>query len=428
MAGLRRSRTCWIVVAVLAMVAIAVAGILAEVVLRPGPGGQPAPAVHWRAPAALSDHRTIEGPFVTEENGRAYVLAEDDLPDLPGGVVWSSADGTNWAGRSMTISYPEYPRSRVFWFDAGLDLFAFTGDARGGLIVAGQMDTAFLSRAVVWHAADGVTFTRASVANEMPGGIVAAASGSGRLVAIGWTAHPPGDSGSQSAPEPAVWTADDGDTWTVSSLPDASGFSAAAVVAWRAGFVAFANSDPSAGLDSSARRSPSGARVWTSGDGRTWERASQQLVGFSARVAVAVADRVIVFGISHPDGNGFGTPSAWSSSDGRSWVEAVLPSRGPVSRYCGVAYTGRLAVAVAEPQPAPETADEANAPNDVWDSVDGLNWQLAPADPELAVGCQIETNTPVTGEQVSSVGGRVILVEGGNKGPIAHLGDVVGLP
>jgi hypothetical protein len=430
MARLGRSRTCWLAAAVLTTVAVAAAGLLAEVIWRPASGVRLASGVHWLDPFTLSDYRTIEGPFITAENGRAYVLSEEDLPDRAGGVVWSSEDGANWARQPIAVSYPGNPVSRVvwLWFDGGLDLYGFVGDGRGGLIVAGQMDTAFLSGAVGWHAADGVTFRQASVETYMPAGITGVASGHGAVVAIGWTALPPGDTGSQSPPEPAVWTTADGDTWAASSLPGASGFSAAAVVAWRGGFVVFANPNNGAGFGVLASPAPAEAGVWTSGDGRTWQRASQQLTGFSARVAVAIADRLVVFGISHPDDYGYGLPAAWSSSDGRSWVELALPSRGPVSRYCGVAYTGRAAVAVAEPQPVPETADEAGAPNDVWYSGDGSSWQLAPADPDVAVTCQVQTNTPVTGRQLGSVGGHVLLVQAGDKGPIVHLGDVVGMP
>ena len=215
-------------------------------------------------------------------------------------------------------------------------------------------------------------------AGDTPGSAVVA--GGPGLVAVG--AVPGGSGGDRDA---AVWTSSDGLTWdqvphdeTVFGGDDVQEMWD--VVAGGPGLIAV-------GLDLSGGDRI--AAVWTSADGLTWERVSDQESALGGpgdqQISAVVATDSALVAVGHENTTSDSNAVVWASVDGFTWERVPDPESvfgDPDSAYqdmTDVAIVGSGLVAVG--------SDRSGGDSDaaVWVSVDGKTWFRVPHD-EAAFG------------------------------------------
>lgn len=119
-------------------------------------------------------------------------------------------------------------------------------------------------------------------------------------------------------------------------------------------------------------------QVWSSADGKEWELVTEQ-AGWSPRLAgglVAFQDKLWILGGT--ENYYFGDQRSlkndvWSSTDGKSWkLETATAPWSPRAYHQAVVHAGRMWVLGGG-----NYVPEYHAVNDVWSSVDGVNWERA---------------------------------------------------
>ncbi|MCU1691199.1 MAG: hypothetical protein JWM64_290 [Frankiales bacterium] len=175
-------------------------------------------------------------------------------------------------------------------------------------------------------------------------GMYDVAAGPGRLVAVGYTGR-----GNDRPYGPAAWTSSDGRSWSTVELPQPTGAqgvgSYLTSVVWTGRqWVALGRVDRGAAEEVAA---------WTSPDGRRWSTPVVLPVpeGRRGRVGdlVVAAGRLVAVGSTSLVEGGDGDLDAqlWTSDDGRSWREAVLPGaaargEGTQALYAAAVVGGHL--------------------------------------------------------------------------------------
>ena len=214
------------------------------------------------------------------------------------GAVWTSIDGITWSRVPHDPAvFGHWPTTSAQSEPVGWGLSASMRDITPGgpgLVVVGDIfrggyaNTA-TGGGAVWTSPDGLRWTLAADQIEAVN-IFAVTQGGPGLVAVGAT----GDPGRMEM-DAAVWTSPDGTTWSrVPSLPDVlggPGFQAmGSIAAGGPGLVA-----------TGAGGGPSGdaLTVWTSVDGITWSRASDQALP-DAKGAIETVLRLYGFDGSRP--------------------------------------------------------------------------------------------------------------------------------
>ena len=395
----------------LGFTAVLAVGLLAVVVIRPAQSTGPASqGIAWQPRVHLVAPGTVFGPYLASVGGRLYLVSTSSAADgTESTVVRSSSDGKTWEQISEPGAFEnDGPR----FFVQGI-----SDDGRGGLIVVGGLPGGAAESIVpaAWHSADGRTWTRAQVATPALARMSAVAARPGAIVAIG-DGRVGGGSGSsptdQSVNQMYAWFSADGITWSQVDLPESSGFIPAAVTSWSGGFAAIAQLD---GITLSSS-------VWTSADGRTWEKSPQNFARFTPTAMAGFGGRLVAVG-NHQDTQssaaGF-VPASWSSTDGRTWVESRASARQVATGFDDVTVVGDTLVAVSTnymfqdqvahvPEYTPPPTPAAN----VWVSSDGLSWRLLPEDPSLVVDSNLNTH-------VASLGTRVVVATYGE----VYFGDL----
>jgi hypothetical protein len=388
----------------LGFTAVLAAGLLAAVVIRPTQTTGPASSgIAWQPRIQVAGTGTIFGPYLASVGGRLYMVATSSAADgTESTVVRSSGDGKTWEQISEPGAFEnDGPR----FFAQGI-----SDDGRGGLIIVGGLPGGAAESIVpaAWHSADGRTWTRAQVGTPALARMSAVAARSGAIVAIGdgRVGSGSGSVADQSVNQMYAWFSADGITWSQVALPESSGFIPSALTSWSGGFATIAQVD---GITLSSS-------VWTSADGRTWQKAPQDFVGFGPTAITALGGRVVAVGdFLDPKGSvGSLVPTSWSSTDGRTWVKSTAASRQPATGFGDVAVVGDTLVAVSTnymlqdqvahvPEYTPPPTPAAN----VWVSSDGLSWRLLPEDPSLVVGSNLNTH-------IASLGTRVVVATYGD--------------
>jgi hypothetical protein len=296
-------------------------------------------------------------------------------------AVWTSADGATWN---------RVPHDKaVFGGSGSTTMLSVTGGGPG-LVAVGYEGSRFggpgiAVQAAVWTSADGITWSRVLLDESIFGswmkGVTAGGPG---LVAVG-------AEGSGAA----VWTSVDGLTWSpvaedieIFGSPDGQGYGMTSVTVGGPGLVAVGSNVDVGGV-----------AVWTSVDGRTWSRVSDETPtsnhspeGFMWDVTAGGPGLVAV---------GFDGPNAavWTSTGGITWSqiphdEAVLGGSGDVLMSMnGVTTSNEGLVAVGlEGHGAPRTGPGGpnrqqpgygsllSASAAVWTSSDGITWSRVPHD------------------------------------------------
>ena len=415
--GLARRRRALGGMVALGFTAVLAVGLLAVVVIRPTQSTEQASqGIAWQPRVHLVAPGTVFGPYLASVGGRLYMVSTWSAADgTESTLVRSSGDGKTWEQISEPGAFEnDGPR----FFAQGI-----SDDGKGGLIVVGGLPGGAEESIVpaAWHSADGRTWTRAQVGTPALARISAVAARPGAIVAIGdgRVGGGSGSLGDQSVNQMYAWFSSDGNAWSQVVLPESSGFIPAAVTSWSGGFVAIAQLD---GITLSSS-------VWTSADGRTWQKSPQDFARFTPTAMAGFGGRLVAVG-NHQDAQssaaGF-VPASWSSSDGRTWVESRASARQVATGFGDVAVVGDELVAIGAsymaqdlliaaqqssgPTPTP-TAPPVPAAN-VWISSDGSTWRLLPEDPSLIVGSALNTH-------VASLGTRVVVATYGE----VYLGDL----
>ncbi len=338
------------------LIGLAVAAILAVAALGIAVGRLPEGnagshvGIRWQAQSQVPTE-SVWGPYVATVGGHLYMMVGH------GGAaeVWSSADGVTWSRASEPAT-----------FESDFVPRAMSDDGAGGLVIVGddlvgQFQT---PTPVMWHSLDGRSFALAQVEVSTGAEIAGVAARPGQIVALG-------DHGVGTSYTLDAWYSADGTTWSHVNMPEATGYQAIAVTAWTGGFAAVAND--------TLGQNPA---VWTSVDGRSWQKSPAVLTGFAPTSIVAFKDRVILLGAGTDVTDG----ASWSSIDGRNWVESIAPARDPATMIDAATVVGDTLVAIGSSHLADQmimggpTMPPVGLNESVWLSKDGVTWQLLPAD------------------------------------------------
>jgi class 3 adenylate cyclase len=189
-----------------------------------------------------------------------------------------------------------------------------------------------------------------------------------------------GEDGSSGRPDAAVWTSENGETWTrraSEALVEDGGQAMLGVAEGGPGFIAVGYRGEGGTLD---------AAVWTSEDGREWAaiKGDPDLEGPGNEVMNRVAQTD--FGLVAVGYHGMGgdrDAAAWVSDDGFAWNRAKVPEEPDddgTQEMRGIAASGQTLVAVGEDGLA-GSYDAA-----AWFSKDGMRWHRRKQSPEVFGG------------------------------------------
>jgi len=242
---------------------------------RDGAAGELGAAAVWTSDNGLTwtrvphDEVIFGGPggqemesVVAARPGLVAVGRTEDASQVGRAAVWTSADGSVW-----NLVYTSGDASR----GAGAEAMHAVASGASGLVAAGRAYTGADWDGAVWTSEDGLTWTRVPHDEAVFGGpgfqwMSSVAAGGPGFVIVGWD-------GTTDESVAAVWTSEDGLTWsrvphdeTVLGGPGRQWMTS--VTAGGPGLVAVGFSDD--GPDGSRTR----AAVWTSPDGLAWSRLS----------------------------------------------------------------------------------------------------------------------------------------------------------
>jgi hypothetical protein len=239
----------------------------------------------------------------------------------------------------------------------------------GGYVLVGNAQRA--DHAAWWYSPDGTTWQRHDTdpvfTDSLLQQIVRIPDG---LLIVGTANHldaacAGGVFGCQPSMPLRMWTSSDGRTWE--RLPDAD-----LAVFGRAGLTD-AVSGPAGIVAVGAQLAPEGGGVgmiWTSPDGRTWEAASQFFNAFPGTVptnVVVIGRTYVAIGYRVASDGSAAGPAAWYSTDARTWQAASGAEF--VGDWLLGSQRGALSIALREP-PAVGLAGAALALTD-----DGSAWR-----------------------------------------------------
>ena len=182
---------------------------------------------------------------------------------------------------------------------------------------------------------------------------------------LGWVAVGTGPTGPGTH---AIWFSVDGVSWSqVADVPNRNG-GLYDVIVGGPGFVAFGNN---ADIDFGA------PFAWTSSDGQHWVETDLNAAGAYGliRGATQLDGQLLAGGgLMGANGPDYGPPAVWRSTDGVHWTQSLLDANGVegADALAPVEFAGKLTTLASGYHPQVGR---------VWQSVDGVTWQLQPDDP-----------------------------------------------
>jgi hypothetical protein len=244
--------------------------------------------------------------------------------------------------------------------------------------------------AAVWTSTDGIVWSRVPHDEAVFGGegvqsMESVAVGGPGLLAFG------GDEDEGRDARDAVWTSVDGLSWSRVSQDETlyPGVGPDGVVAGGPGFVTIDEAD-------------GGSAVWTSSDGFAWSRVPHDEAVFGLRLGYGNAMQGVTVGgpglvavgsdgLNSDEPTGRARAVVWTSIDGLTWSrlphnEAVFGGEGDQGMF-DVTAGGPGLVAVGE--------NDHGAP--VWTSADGITWSQVPNDESVFSGPDTRINDVMTG-------------------------------
>ncbi len=339
-----------------------------------------APASGERWARIAHDEAVMGGPGVQSmvdvtAGGPGLVAVGAEGSDEAGdAAVWTSVDGITWLRVPDEAGVLGGPGDQTMW-----------GVTAGGpgLVAVGRVGADLNSDgdAAVWTSVDGITWLRVPDEAGVLGGpgdqvMFSVVAGGPGLVAVGIDRL-------EAEMDAAVWTSVDGITWL--RAPDEAGVLGGTgtqvlwdVVAGGPGLVAVGWGNPGSDVD---------AVVWTSADGISWLRASDEagvLGGPGSQVlrgVVAGGPGLVAVGAEDSGSNN--DAAVWTSVDGISWLRAE--DGGEL--FGGVGNQELWQVTTATAGLVAVGRDNSSGDNDaaVWTSVDGVSWSRV-QDDEMVFG------------------------------------------
>lgn len=238
--------------------------------------------------------------------------------------VWRSADGLRW---EVATEVPENDEATMYAVSRG--------NARVGLVAVGSTPHGPSHRGAIWTSADGSSWSRVPDATMFAqASIEDVVVFRDRLYAVGFVST----TTVGVSPNAAVWSSDDGRTWTaVPRIDGAAGSQMTAVVAGPRVLVAVGSS-----------AAPRGQAAWTSTDGVTWTRAphaealAPDIAPGGMRDIIVVDDLFVAVGAT----GGPNDAMIWTSPDGTTWTRATLAASQRTGSIIAVATSGTRIAAV----------------------------------------------------------------------------------
>ncbi len=238
-----------------------------------------------------------------------------------GAAVWTSVDGVSWS---------RVPHDSAVFGGAGSGMTSVTAGGPGLVAVGWVDDAAYDSTPAVWTSVDGLSWSRVPHDEAVFGGarnqtMSSVTVGGPGLVAVGSDGDPHGPGFDDSPAEiaaAAVWTSDDGLSW--SRVPHDDALFGGAARQWMTSVAAGGPGVVAVGVGIRPDNSVGDpTMVWTSTDGLTWSRVPHDealfgdgfpgsVTGFPVSVTATSRGLVVV-----------GGQNFWTSPDGFSWF------RGP---------------------------------------------------------------------------------------------------
>lgn len=335
-----------------------------------------------------------EGPFVEEPT---------TIPTTTSQVTTSTEPAPTTTSEAAALALPA-----MLWTRVESDAFGGSGDqlihdiAIGGpgLVAVGSDGSGGDLDAAVWYSTDGRVWTRVPHDELVFGGPgdqypVAVAAGGPGFVAVGEDGDAYADDMAGIA---AVWTSEDGITWSRVPHDEAAFGGEEQVNVFMKDVTAFGSGLVAVGMEWRESDFDWEAVAWTSIDGISWERVPPDEAVFGGPQdqimwSVVPAGPGLVAVGQAGEGVGAGGPdqpaAVWTSTNGRDWSrvpdQAALRSgfsqqsgavpegaSGDWARMDDVVIGGPGLVAVGRVGKCTHVCDEDGA---AWTSIDGITWQ-----------------------------------------------------
>jgi hypothetical protein len=252
--------------------------------------------VRWTADQPLRASTSLQA---VAADGSRYVAAG---LDGQGATAWSSTDGVDWQRTASADAFAGTPlrvTAAAHW-SGGFEIAGYQG------LSTGSADAAF------WFSVDGLRWQRAPDSPGLDGARALSLSAGGPgLVAVGTTGPADGPGGA------VVWTSADGLNWSL--VPAGAAFDGASTRT--------VADIPGIGLVAAGETlSGDAGAAWTSADGSTWTRAPNEPDpgGPNAQIRInalaAGGPGVVALGVvAEGQEAQYGSSAVWTSADGRAW-------------------------------------------------------------------------------------------------------------
>ena len=233
-------------------------------------------------------------------------------------LVWRSSDGATW-------TLVESPSWRATWEDA---LLLGVESGPDGIVaignhLAGEYNQIYADP-IVLHSIDGIAWSRMAIDGLSPQSVVTDVVGfRGGFALLGGTET----SIATGVGMPQAWFSDDGLTWTPAPVEGATEDDNQ-----------FERQAAQAGASGLASRSQllcagcvEGPATWITIDGRSWQRDTDVGVDVPRGLMASDGTRIVTLSSAQgptvfppPSGPGPGLTTAWTSTDGVTWIELAL--------------------------------------------------------------------------------------------------------
>lgn len=335
-------------------------------------GGAPtgAPAPRWSRAAIDASPGNTEMRSVARGPGGLVAVGVESSGSRRIGAVWTSVDGLSWSrvgANDPVFGVRESGGVQINSVTAGGPGFVAVGSDGG----PEEVYTGLVS-AVVWTSIDGVNWSRAPDGGSAFGRtgteeMRSVTTGGPGLVAVGVE-----DTGSEL--RSVVWTSVDGLSWA--RVPDEGSVFGGGSLQLMSDVTSGGPGLVAVGTDISGSRRV--AAVWTSEDGITWDRVSDENSALAGEGEQSMASVTAGGqGLVAVGANGSGA-AVWTSADGVDWSRV---SRD-IGVFGGLGQRSMTGVTVGGPGLVAVGVDGADAA--VWTSVDGLAWSREAGEEVLA--------------------------------------------
>lgn len=309
--------------------------------------------------------------------GRASLVVSDAGPGWST-TIWQSADGASWTRvpGATTFTARTQPKPTIGWNAVAIAAArTSTGYVAVGMDQAGDGSSADAS---AWYSADGVHWSRATVADgtgRTMDQLLVTASGLVALGEAGYTFHAGMGTGT------AVWTSVDGRSWArvpAAQAPPLGTRLWHALPAPGGGYLAAATQEYLGATTESVK--PLTAGVWRSADGVHWSPIAGSPLGV-ASLAVR-GDTVVAVGSG---GSDLSQPAlAWTWAGGKTWPGGALPT--PSALPSGVSLGATLVTGAPSGMLAIGQRSDGDTATSlaVWSSPDGVAWTASIVPAQLA--------------------------------------------